>query len=316
MRQPLVAIASLVLLRVAWSLPRNWRRLAIPCVAAGSTSLGLWFMGKANSESDSTIEIVRNFYGVVSVQEDYDEAGAGWRTLYHGSIIHGYEYLSPEWRNEPLSYYGHETGVGRALLSLKDRSDVRVGVVGMGTGTVAAYGAKRQVFRFYDINPEIPRIAREHFYFLAELEKRGGTVEVALGDARLTLEREEPQHFDVMLLDAFSGDAVPVHLLTREAFEIYLRHLKPDGIIAVHVSNRYLALAPVIERLAASLNLKTTRVMTKLDGFDENSDYVLVTNNAEFLNANPPQSPPTAEPKAPPLWTDRRHNLFEIFVKD
>lgn len=309
-------IAALVLLRASWSLPRNWRRLALPCVTAGSTILGLWFVGRTDAEAGSTIEITRNFYGVVSVLEDHDDKGAGWRTLYHGSIVHGYEYLSPEWRNEPLSYYGRETGIGLALRPLENRPDARVGVVGMGSGTVAAYGGKGQVFRFYDINPEMVRIARQRFYFLEEMEKRGGKVEVVMGDARQSLERDEPQHFDVLLLDAFSGDAVPVHLLTREAFEIYLRHMKPDGIIAVHVSNRYLALAPVVEQLAASLKMKTTRVTTELEGFHENSSYVLVTNNEAFLKANPTESPGANEPKAPAYWTDKRSNLFEIFLKD
>ncbi len=118
-----------------------------------------------------------------------------------------------------------------------------------------------------------------------------------MGDARQSLEREESRHFDVLLLDAFSGDAVPVHLLTREAFEIYLRHMKPDGIIAVHVSNRYLALAPVVERIAASLGMRTTRVLTELDGFDEASDYILITNNESFLNATPPDEPTGGEPE-------------------
>lgn len=309
------AIAALVLIRLAWALRGMQRRLALPAVTAAATVLALWFSGKAMpASSDKTLETVRNFYGVVSVQEDYDAAGAGWRTLYHGSIIHGYQYLSPNWRNQPLSYYGHETGIGKALLSLKGRPDARVGVVGMGTGTVAAYGEKGQAFRFYEINPEVPRIARRHFDFLGDLEKRGGSVEVVLGDARLSLERERPQNFDVLLLDAFSGDAVPVHLLTREAFEIYLRHMKRGGIIAVHVSNRYLTLAPVADRLAASVGLKTTRVMTELDGFDETSDYVLMTVNEAFLKDNPPELPATAEPEAPVPWTDKRHNLFEIFV--
>ena len=309
-------IAFVVLLGVAWSLRRAWRPIAVPVLVAVSTVLGMWFVGQTSPKSDSTIEIVRNFYGVVSVQEDYDDKGAGWRTLYHGSIVHGYQYLSDEWRNEPLSYYGHKTGIGRAMLTLQNRPDARVGVVGMGTGSVAAYGTKGQVFRFYDINPTMVRIASQHFYFLADLEKRGGIVEVAMGDARQSLEKEPPQNFDVILLDAFSGDAVPVHLLTREAFEIYLRHLKPDGIIVVHVSNRYLALAPVVQRLAASLNMKTTRFTTDLDGFYEYTNYVLVTNNEAFLKANPPESPDANEPKAPTLWTDQRHNLFEILLKN
>lgn len=309
-------IASLALMGVAWNKRNRWLRLALLCVAAVPAALGMWFIAKWAFTPDKRLEIVRNFYGVISVEENFDDEGAGWRTLYHGGIIHGYQYLSDHWRNEPLSYYGHDTGVGLALLSLKDHADARVGVVGMGTGTVAAYGGKGQVFRFYDINPGIVRIARQHFHFLEDMEGRGGTVEVALGDARQSLEREEPQRFDVLLLDAFSGDSVPVHLLTREAFEVYRRHMKPDGIIAVHVSNAYLALAPVVERVAGTVGMKTTRVLTPLDGFDEATDYVLVTNNETFLNANPPDDPEKDEPEAPTLWTDRRHNLFEILMKD
>ncbi|MBX7208341.1 MAG: fused MFS/spermidine synthase [Verrucomicrobiaceae bacterium] len=311
------AIAALSLVRAAWSRAGWARRVALFAVVTGSTVAGQWFVSKLMGEKDETrIDVVRNFYGVVSVHEDYDANGAGWRTLYHGSIIHGHQYLSPEWRNEPLSYYGHDTGIGRALLTLKGRKDARVGVVGMGTGTTASYGEKGQVFRFYDINPEIPRIARKHFHFLGDLEKRGGRVDVVMGDARQSLEHEPPQNYDVLLLDAFSGDAVPVHLLTREAFEIYRRHMKPDGIIAVHVSNRYLALAPVVERLAAAISMKTTRVVTELDGFDEYTSYVLVTNNDAFLKANPSEAPDKNEPPAPSLWTDRRHNLFEILLKE
>jgi SAM-dependent methyltransferase len=260
------------------------------------------------------LETVRNFYGVISVEDEFDDEGQGWRTLYHGSILHGRQFLSDSWNDEPISYYGHETGVGRALLTLKERTDARVGVVGMGAGTVAAYGRSGHVFRFYDINPDIVRLARSRFRYLQGMEKHGGKVEVALGDARLSLEHEEPQRFDVLLLDAFSGDSVPVHLLTQEAFEIYRRHMKPDGIIAVHVSNRYLTLAPVVERVAASVGMKTTRTLTELDGFDEATDYVMVTNNEAFLMANPPDEPDEAEPEARTLWTDRRHNLFECLM--
>lgn len=310
------AVAVSALLLGAWTLGDFLLKVVWVPLVAGCAAAALWFAGALTSGHDPSIEIVRNFYGVVSVHEDYDDNGSGWRTLYHGSIIHGYQYLSQEWRNEPLSYYGHETGIGRALLTLKGRPDARVGVVGMGTGTSAAYGEKGQVFRFYDINPEIPRIARRQFHFLGDLEQRGGKVEVVMGDARQSLAHEEPQHFDVLLLDAFSGDAVPVHLLTREAFEIYRRHMRPDGIIAVHVSNRYLALAPVVDQLAAAVSMKTTRINTELDGFEEYTSYVLVTNNETFLKANPPEPADDKEPKAPSLWTDRRHNLFEILLKD
>jgi spermidine synthase len=148
------------------------------------------------------------------------------------------------------------------------------------------------------------------------MEGRGGTVEVALGDARLSLEHEAPQRFDTLLLDAFSGDSVPVHLLTKDAFEIYKRHMSPDGIIAVHVSNRYLALAPVIVKVAEAVGMKTTRVLTDLDGFDESTDYVLVTNNEAFLSAHPPEEPADAEPEAQSVWTDTKYNLFEALMTE
>ncbi len=309
-------LAVIVLLRVVWVARAWWRRVALVAIPAVAIALGLSFAELATPKAQPALETVRSFYGVVSVLEETDKKGAAWRTLYHGSIIHGYQFLAPEWRNEPLSYYGRDTGIGRALLTLKGRPGARVGVVGMGSGTVAAYGERGQVFRFYDINPDMVRIARQHFYFLEEMETRGGTIEIAIGDARQNLEREPAQRFDVMLLDAFSGDAVPVHLLTREAFQVYLRHLNPGGIIAVHVSNRYLALAPVIESLAISIPMKTTRISTPLEGFHENSSYVLVTNNEAFLTATPGEPAAANEPMEPAPWTDKRSNLFEIFLKD
>jgi len=137
-----------------------------------------------------------------------------------------------------------------------------------------------------------------------------------LGDARLMLEREPDQKFDVLLLDAFSGDAIPMHLLTQEAFAIYRRHMKPDGIIAVHVTNSYLALAPVVEKLAADIGWKKTRVITEEEGDHDTTDYVLVTLNEAFLAATPRHEPADPEPQDVPLWTDRRHDLFKILMLD
>lgn len=309
-----VAATCLVVLVLLWR--ERWSRLICTSAAASVVGVGAWWLESNIFKTEARVDIVRNFYGVISVEDDFDDDGQGWRTLYHGSILHGRQFLSETWDDEPLSYYGHETGIGRALLSLKDRPDARVGIVGMGAGTVAAYAQKGQTFRFYDINPDIVRLAKTRFRYLKDLESRGAHLEIALGDARLSLEHEGPQRFDVLLLDAFSGDSVPVHLLTREAFEIYLRHMKPDGIIAVHVSNRYLALAPVIKRVAESIGMRTTRVLTELDGFDEATDYVMVTNNDAFLQSNAPESPDTEEPEATTLWTDRRHNLFECLMTD
>jgi SAM-dependent methyltransferase len=309
-----IGVCIIAVFMVALRGEQRWSRLASGCGAAAMTGFGVWWVAAHSFIVEPRIERVRNFYGVISVEDEFNSDHEDWRTLYHGSILHGRQYLSPTWRTEPLSYYGNKSGIGLALLTLKDKPDARVGVVGMGTGTVAAYGQKGQVYRFYDINPDIVRFARKHFHFLEDMEKRGGTVEVAMGDARLSLEHDPPQHFDAMLLDAFSGDSVPVHLLTREAFEIYQRHMQPDGIIAVHVSNRYLALAPVIEKVAASIGMKTTRVLTEMDEPDEATDYVLVTNNEAFLKAHPPELPESAEPVAKTLWTDLRHNLFECLM--
>jgi spermidine synthase len=311
----LLVVGSGFLIIGAVMLQARWNRLMLASIIGGLAGGGVHHLNEKVFETEPRIERVRNFYGVISVEEsDTDDEESRTRTLYHGAIIHGRQYVSEQWSDEPMSYYGEETGIGKALLTLKGRSDARVGVVGMGTGTVAAYGGMGHVYRFYDINPEIVRLARTHFTYLQGLEKHGGTLEVALGDARLSLKNEPAQNFDVLLLDAFSGDSVPVHLLTRDAFEIYKRHMKPDGIIAVHVSNRYLTLAPVVERVAETLGWKTTRIFTELDGYDEATDYVLVTNNEAFLQANPNEEPDEEEPQPKSLWTDQQNNLFEVLT--
>ena len=169
------------------------------------------------------------------------------RNFYSGRIVHGLQFVDAEKRHEPTAYYGRGAGVGQALAELADRPNLRIGAVGLGVGTIATYARPGDTLRFYEINPDVIRIAREHFSFLADCQ---GECDVVLGDARLSLEKESPQHFDLLVLDAFSGDAVPAHLLTREAFEIYRRHLQPDGMIAVHISNRYLDLRPVLAGLA------------------------------------------------------------------
>ncbi len=129
--------------------------------------------------------------------------------------------------------------------------------MGLGVGTLATYARPGDNFRFYEINPEVLRLANAHFTYLRDCE---GACDVVMGDSRVSLERDEPQAFDVLVLDAFSGDSIPTHLLTKEAFRVYLKHLNDDGILAVHITNRYLNLAPVVRRLAAESGLKTTRI--------------------------------------------------------
>jgi spermidine synthase len=146
-----------------------------------------------------------------------------------------------------VAYFCPETGIGRAMLASKEGVPRRIGILGLGCGVLAAYGHPGDTFRIYEINPLVLELARSEFTYLRDTPAR---VEVVLGDGRLSLEREPDQHFDILVMDAFSGDSVPVHLITREAFRTYLRHLKPGGILAVNVSNKYLDLRPVMERVA------------------------------------------------------------------
>jgi len=198
----------------------------------------------------------RNFYGTLRVFEGGEDADA-YRTMMHGQIIHGRQFLAPARQNQPTTYYNAEAGVGRAIRIMAERGALHVGVVGLGVGTLASYGRPGDRYRFYEIDPLVIDLARNRFDFLAHGAAKTETV---LGDARLVLENEAPQGFDVLVVDAFSGDAVPIHLLTREAFATYLRHLKPGGVLAIHITNRFLDLEPVVAAAAGSYAMGVRRV--------------------------------------------------------
>src|SRR5205085_5662077 len=174
-------------------------------------------------------------------------------------------YQTGKWRTFLTSYYTEHSGIGAAIRSKQPDGPMRVGVIGLGTGTIAAYGRKGDTYRFYDINPAVVGVAKSEFTFLADSP---ATVEIAVGDARLSLEREPPQQFDVLAVDAFSGDAIPVHLITREALAVYLRQVKPDGIVAFHLSNRFLKLIPVVGLLAKDHGVQATLVSDDPDHYD------------------------------------------------
>ncbi|HZD19712.1 MAG TPA: fused MFS/spermidine synthase, partial [Burkholderiales bacterium] len=229
----------------------------------------------------------RSFYGVLRVKE-YGAPGedSHLRRLVHGTIMHGEQYMSDARRRTPTTYYTETSGIAAAIRA-KQNHPVRVAVIGLGTGTIAAYGRRGDVYRFYDIDANVIRIAREEFTFLTDSRAR---IEIALGDARLTLEREPAEGFDVLAVDAFSSDAIPVHLITREALQTYLRHMKPDGIVAFHVSNRFLDLIPVVARLARELKLEAALIADDPDDADDTSlksrsDWVLVSREAAALKA-------------------------------
>src|SRR3954467_3913155 len=257
----------------------------------------------------------RSFYGVLRVKE-YGTPGeeSHLRRLVHGTIMHGEQYMSEAARRQPTTYYQQTSGIGAAIESKQDHP-VKVGVIGLGTGTIAAYGRPGDVYRFYDIDANVIGVARTEFTFLSDSRAK---VEVALGDARLTLEREAPQGFDVLAVDAFSSDAIPVHLITREALATYLRHLKPDGIVAFHVSNRFLNLIPVVARIAQELQVHAVLVSDDPDEDDDRrsrSDWVLVSKDEKALAApaivaaggEPAQDRPEWR-----TWTDDYSNLIQI----
>ena len=255
---------------------------------------------------------VRNFYGVLNVR-DSGEGPDATRTLSHGTIIHGRQFLEPERRGWPTTYYGRETGIGLALLEAGSRGPLRVGVVGLGAGTLAAYGRAGDLYRFYDINPDVVELARSEFSFLEDTRAR---VEIALGDARLSLEREAAQNFDVLALDAFSSDAIPVHLLTSEAFGVYLRHLKPGGVLAVHISNRYLDLVPVVQQAALHHSLEARQVENEED--DDagvyRSDWILLSASPEAFESERLKSAAARIEAVPQvgLWTDDYSDLYRV----
>jgi spermidine synthase len=256
----------------------------------------------------------RNFYGVLRVKEYGKNNEPGHlRRLVHGVIMHGEQHMEPEKRRLATSYYQTTSGIGAAIAS-RGTQPVKVGVIGLGTGTLAAYGRKGDTYRFYDINPKVVDIARSEFSYLTDTE---AGIQIALGDARLSLEREPPQGFDVLAVDAFSSDAIPVHLITREALAVYLRHLKPDGIVAFHVSNRFLQLIPVVAKLAKESGVHVV-VVDEKPGSEEDrttSDWVLLSRDPQALKRKEIVDAGAEAPQERPewrTWTDDYSNLVQI----
>ena len=266
-----------------------------------------------NAVGDSRV-LVRNFYGALRVYDTNSDGSKGEvRVLMHGTIDHGEEFLTPKFERVATSYYTATSGIGLAIRNLQAGGPMNVGVIGLGAGTISAYGRAGDNYTFYDINPLVPHIANTQFRFLRDSP---ANKQIELGDARLSLEREQSKQFDVLAVDAFSGDAIPVHLLTRQAFALYWRHAKPDGVLAVHVSNHYLNLAPVVALAAAEDGKQAMMVSVDEDAETEGaaSDWVLVTSRPGFFDQAGIKG--VAE-KITPIrglrtWTDDYSNLYKI----
>ena len=265
----------------------------------------------------NTRVIVRNFYGVVRTRDD--ATPVPFRAMYHGGINHGGQLLDAALRGRPTSYFAPTSGYGRVFASLPD-APRRVGVIGLGAGALAAYARAGDVFRFYEIDPQVAAVAVSEFTYLRDSPAQ---VDIVLGDGRLSLEREPVQNYDVLAVDAFSGDSIPMHLITREAMAAYLRHLKPNGVIVFQATNRFVDIAPVVERLAASFGL-TAVLVSDVAESDEGADYwvsdtdqIIVTRNARLLAAEPIQSVAQPLPPRPDfrIWTDDFYNLLRILKR-
>jgi hypothetical protein len=306
-----IALVLTALLAIVMLWPQGWMVRLFWTAAA----VALLFVAARNISSyqKDTIIRMRSFYGPLRVKQYSNWLKEPYLILYNGKIEHGAQYVNAPASLLPTTYYAPESGVGFALEHCCAAAGKRVGVIGLGAGTLAAYGQIRDYFRFYEINPQIARIARQPFTYLRDSPAK---IDVVMGDARLSLESEAPQNFDVLAVDAFSGDAIPVHLLTKQAFALYLHHLTPDGILAIHTSNTYLNLPPVVQLLAADAGYPT-RLIANSDNrrkLVDSSDWVLITHNQRFLDELDTSLPADAisVPLQLRLWTDDYNNLFQI----
>jgi spermidine synthase len=323
-----VFIAAYVITKLGEREPTRARAHAVPIYGITALSvLGALLFFSARGQIQGSRMVSRNFYGVLTVME-LNSQYSDWRafTLLHGGTAHGFQFQTEDKRALPTGYYGTTSGAGRTITALQKRHSqwrnpepLRVGVVGLGVGTLAAYGRPGDYFRFYEINPEVIHIADNEAIF-TYLKNCRAKLEVITGDARISMEselrRNHPQFFDVLVIDAFTGDAIPIHLLTKEVFEIYLHEIKSDGVIALHITNAHLDLRPLMLKIAEHFRLHYAFLHSQGDGMiTTHSDWVLLSHDqtAMDLIATPAEQN-TAEQQTSKvrLWTDQYSNLFSV----
>ena len=319
----LTAALVIIVLRQDPALPFRQGRArwawTLPFIALAAMGYGL--ADVATTSLRGSLSTTRGFYGVLKVNDnDAGNADLHHLTLQHGATIHGLQYVDPEKRTFPSSYYTSTSGIGRLLRAHKPGGGRKVGAIGLGCGTLATWGRTGDTFRFYEINDDVARLATSTFTYLKDSKAK---TELVMGDARLSMEREPDQQYDVIVLDAFSSDAIPVHLLTLEAFDHYQRHLKPDGAIAVHVSNRYLDLHPVVYRIAEKIGFPAITIDDNDTAYEDagfyGSDWIIMTRNQALLQ-QPLLKDVTMEtvefPARIMYWTDERSDLLSILASE
>jgi hypothetical protein len=261
---------------------------------------------------DAILE-VRNFYGTLRVKQTITAQADPERMLLNGTIQHGTQIFASNFSRLPTTYYATDSGIGLALRFCCEGRKRNIGVIGLGAGTLAAYGHGGDQIRFYEINPLVQPIAENLFTYLRD---SAAQITIADGDARTSLTREAPQQFDVLAVDAFSGDAIPLHLLTKEAIALYKKHLAPDGILAFHVSNQYLNLAPEIAQLAIASHMRSRLFESAGDDLmgSYRATWVLLTNGSDFFSRQGIAAVSTETPTTPHLrpWTDDYSSLLPI----
>ncbi|MBM4005104.1 MAG: hypothetical protein FJ295_17750 [Planctomycetes bacterium] len=301
----------------------QWRTLPMmTMISAALFSLGglvIVISGPFRSNPNQDLVTLRSFYGILHVQEAEVagvDAPVKYRDLLNGRILHGRQFDHPDYGRVATTYFGSHSGVGKLMQHYPNQESRRVGIVGLGTGSMAAWGDFGDYYRFYEINPQVELIARVEFSYLKD---SAATTEVMLGDARLSMEsHSEKQNYDIIVLDAFSGDAIPVHLLTLESVKLYDSHLKPDGVIAVHISNLHLELAGVVAKIAEALDFRAVEIYGTPSNADAEfpSSWVLLTRNEAFLDIPEiravSQHIHSRKRLRTPLWTDQYSNLLAI----
>jgi spermidine synthase len=303
-------VTALLALAVTWS--SGWTQRLL-WATASALLLALVFMLHV-AYLRNTPFAVRNFYGSLRVRQSLSAyPGATLRTLTNGSIQHGTQIFSPELRKTPTTYYAEDSGVGLALRFCCQGRPRNIGVVGLGAGAIAAYGQPGDRIRFYEINPAVLPIAQNLFTYLRE---SGAQISIVEGDARASLSREQPRNFDVLVVDAFSGDAIPLHLLTTQAIDLYKRHLAPGGILAFHISNQHVDLEPEIAQLAHAAGMDVRRVssLANEQRGEYTANWMLATENGAFfaLPEVAQRAKQPVEDSAARLWTDDYSSLLPL----
>ena len=307
-------------------------------VVLAAVILSTWGLSSLASPGERSLVIAqqRNFYGALSVFLRFaDDSESRQMVMAHGTTEHGFQFQDEGRRQVPTSYYAKQSGIGVAIRNhpryVADRQALRLGVIGLGTGTLACYARDGDYLRFYELDPLVVELSEKHFTFQEDARRRGVDLDVYLGDARIVMERQlahiRPEQFDILAVDAFSSDSIPMHLLTWECFEIYTRHVRQDGIIAFHISNRHIDLSPVVRKFAERSGMQALYMRLRPKVSQDTSpaepagpsDWILVTNNEQFIHNDAVQNAHTpwrSDARPAILWTDDFSNLLQLLWHD